>query len=211
MIMGKEKLIMKHLKQGSICFGLLALIMVFVYFQQSVAASLDTNKINLEKSITQNFTAEKALNNNLEKQNINQKNVLNNNLEEENFEVDLSENKANAEEEEAAAGNGSKARTFRSTAYCLRGRTASGRMVRRGIVAADPRVLPLGTRIKLSAGKYSGTYIVADTGGKIKGNILDIWVPSCAEARRWGRRTVKVTVLSKGKKRSKKRRSRKGE
>lgn len=203
---------MKYLKQGSICFGLLALIMVFFHYQQSVAASLElknnlqkNNEINLEKSKTQNFTAEKALNN-LQTQNIKSE-ALNNNLEKENFEVDLSENTIEAET--VVAEKGSKARTFRATAYCLRGRTASGRMVRRGIVAADPRVLPLGSRIRLSAGKYSGTYIVADTGGKIKGNILDIWVPSCAEARRWGRRTVKVTVLSKGKKRSKKRRSRK--
>jgi 3D (Asp-Asp-Asp) domain-containing protein len=88
---------------------------------------------------------------------------------------------------------------FRATCYCLRGKTASGAMVRRGIVAADPRVLPLGTRISLSnAGRYSGTYLVADTGGVIKGKILDIWVPSCGEAISWGRRSVTVTVLGRG-------------
>jgi 3D (Asp-Asp-Asp) domain-containing protein len=118
----------------------------------------------------------------------------------ESFEINL--------EAEAAAGSGNKARAFKATAYCLRGKTASGRMVRRGIVAADPRVLPLGTRIRLSGGKYSGNYVVADTGGRIKGRILDIWVPSCAEARRWGRRTVKVAVVGKAKKKSKKRRRR---
>jgi len=85
--------------------------------------------------------------------------------------------------------------SFRATAYCLRGRTATGGGVRRGIVAADPRVLPMGSRIQLNAGAYSGTYVVADTGGAIKGRILDIWVPSCSEANRFGRRTVHVTKI----------------
>lgn len=82
--------------------------------------------------------------------------------------------------------------SFSATAYCLKGKTASGSGVRRGIVAADPRVLPLGTRINLNAGSYSGSYLVADTGGAIKGRKLDIWIASCSEARRFGRRTVKV-------------------
>jgi 3D (Asp-Asp-Asp) domain-containing protein len=114
-----------------------------------------------------------------------------------NLEID------NLEDEEEAAASENNARTFRATAYCLRGKTASGRAVRRGIVAADTRVLPLGTRIHMSAGKYSGNYVVADTGGKVKGRVLDIWVPSCAEARSWGRRSVQVTVLGKSKKRKK--------
>ncbi|MCD9186091.1 MAG: 3D domain-containing protein [Pyrinomonadaceae bacterium] len=75
----------------------------------------------------------------------------------------------------------------------MKGRTASGSGVRRGIVAADPRVLPLGTRINLQAGSYSGSYIVADTGGGIRGRRLDIWVSSCSEAKRFGRRKVSVS------------------
>lgn len=93
---------------------------------------------------------------------------------------------------------------FRATAYCLRGRTASGSGVRRGIVAADPRVLPLGSRIQIEGAGYTGTYTVADTGGAIKGRILDVWVPSCSEAMRFGRRTLKVTLLSRGGGRAKK-------
>lgn len=85
-----------------------------------------------------------------------------------------------------------------ATAYSLRGRTASGRGVARGIIAADRRVLPLGTRVRLEAGGYSGEYLVADTGGLVKGRKIDIWVPSSAEAMRFGRRTVKLTVLSYG-------------
>ncbi len=90
-----------------------------------------------------------------------------------------------------------EANAFRATAYCLKGRTAMGGSVRRGIVAADPRVLPLGSRIQLSAGSYSGTYTVADTGGAVKGRKLDIWVPSCVEAVRFGRKNVMVSRLSK--------------
>lgn len=91
-------------------------------------------------------------------------------------------------------------RAFSATAYCLKGRTASGGNVRRGIVAADPRVLPLGTRISMNAGSYSGSYTVADTGGAVRGRKLDIWVPSCSEAIRFGRRTVTVAVVGKKRK-----------
>ena len=101
---------------------------------------------------------------------------------------------------EVVAESGSKIAlvgSFSATAYCLQGRTASGSGVRRGIVAADPRILPLGTRINLGAGSYSGSYLVADTGGAIKGRKLDIWVANCSEARRFGRRTVTVNRSAK--------------
>ena len=102
-----------------------------------------------------------------------------------------------AAEAGAAEANKSKAKSFRATAYCLRGKTASGKRVKRGLIAADPRVLPLGTKVELTAGRYSGEYLVADTGSKVKGSKIDIWVPSCGEAIRWGNRKVKLTVLSK--------------
>jgi 3D (Asp-Asp-Asp) domain-containing protein len=88
------------------------------------------------------------------------------------------------------------AANYVATAYSLRGRTASGRMVTRGLIAADPRVLPLGSRVRLEHPGYSGEYLVADTGGMIKGKRIDIWIPSSREAMRFGRRTVKLTVLS---------------
>ena len=83
-----------------------------------------------------------------------------------------------------------------ATAYSLRGRTASGRYVSQGIIAADPRILPLGSRVRLEAGPWSGEYLVADTGGAIRGRKIDIWTPSSREAMRFGRRKVKLTVLS---------------
>jgi len=89
-----------------------------------------------------------------------------------------------------------------ATAYSLRGRTASGRMVSRGLIAADPSVLPLGSRVRLDHPGYSGEYLVADTGGAIRGRRIDIWTPSTSEAMRFGRRTVKLTVLSYGARRT---------
>jgi 3D (Asp-Asp-Asp) domain-containing protein len=88
--------------------------------------------------------------------------------------------------------------SYVATAYSLRGRTASGRMVSRGLIAADPAVLPLGSRVRLEHPGYSGEYLVADTGGAIRGRRIDIWTPSTSEAMRFGRRTVKLTVLSYG-------------
>lgn len=102
----------------------------------------------------------------------------------------------------AAAGSDSVATpasagaTYAATAYSLNGRTASGRPVSKGLIAADPRILPLGTRVRLEAGAYSGEYLVADTGGAVHGKKIDIWTPNNREAFRFGRRLVKLTVLS---------------
>lgn len=105
-----------------------------------------------------------------------------------------------AEPAEEAKAKAAEARTFRATAYCLRGRTALGHRVRRGLIAADPRVLPLGTTVEITTGRYAGTYLVSDTGTKVKGRKIDIWVPSCSEALRWGHRPVKLRVVKKKKK-----------
>ena len=93
--------------------------------------------------------------------------------------------------------------TYVATAYSLRGRTASGRMVAKGLIAADPRHLPLGSRVRLEAGAYSGEYLVADTGSMVRGKRIDIWTPTSREAMRFGRRPVKLTVLSLGGKKQK--------
>ena len=84
--------------------------------------------------------------------------------------------------------------SFVATAYCLKGRTAMGHGVRAGLIAADPRVIGLGSRVNLTGGA-NGTYLVSDTGGGIKGRRLDIWMASCSEARRFGRRNVSVLLL----------------
>jgi 3D (Asp-Asp-Asp) domain-containing protein len=86
-----------------------------------------------------------------------------------------------------------------ATAYAQSGVTASGEYTHRHVVAADPALLPLGTRIKVTrAGRYSGEYVVADTGSKIEGRRLDIYLPSEAACRKFGKRRVKVKVIQLG-------------
>jgi uncharacterized protein YabE (DUF348 family) len=72
-------------------------------------------------------------------------------------------------------------------------RTATGARARRGIVAVDPRVIPLGTRLYVSGYGYA---IAADTGGAIKGNRIDLCFDTVAEAIRFGRRRVTVRILN---------------
>ena len=76
------------------------------------------------------------------------------------------------------------------TAYCLtRSTTRRGRYVRAGIVAADPRLFPLSRYVELYAeGRYLGRFLIDDTGRLIKENVIDVWMPTCREARQFGRR-----------------------
>jgi 3D (Asp-Asp-Asp) domain-containing protein len=86
-----------------------------------------------------------------------------------------------------------------ATAYSQSGITASGVPTERHIVAADPSILPIGSRIRIRhAGRYSGEYVVADTGEKIDGRRLDIYIPSAAACRKFGRKTVRVRVIQIG-------------
>ena len=87
---------------------------------------------------------------------------------------------------------------FEATAYCDLGITFSGVYVQRGIVAADPNVLPIGSVIEVSAGYYSGIYTVMDTGGVIKGDIIDIFMPDYEEAVQFGRQNVKIRIIRRG-------------
>jgi len=88
---------------------------------------------------------------------------------------------------------------FVATAFAQRGITRSGRPARRGLVAADTWVLPLGTKIRVrNAGQYSGTYTVADTGSKVRGRHIDIFMPDRWKARKFGKKIVEVKVLRWG-------------
>ena len=78
-----------------------------------------------------------------------------------------------------------------AVAYHLPGRTALGVPVRRGVVAVDPTLIPLGSKMHVPG---YGRSIAADVGTAIKGRIIDLWMPTDAAARRWGRRTVTITV-----------------
>jgi 3D (Asp-Asp-Asp) domain-containing protein len=87
--------------------------------------------------------------------------------------------------------------TFTATAYSVEGETASGKQTREGrTVAADPDILPVGTRIQIAgAGPYSGEYVVHDTGPKIRGREVDIFIDNPAEAKRFGKKKVRVRIL----------------
>lgn len=82
------------------------------------------------------------------------------------------------------------------TAYCLRGTTRRDNYVREGIVASDPKVFPLGRYLEIYVGRtYYGRFLIDDTGGAIKGNKLDIWTPTCREARLFGRVSGTAVLL----------------
>jgi 3D (Asp-Asp-Asp) domain-containing protein len=91
-------------------------------------------------------------------------------------------------------------RTLRmiATAYCDGGATKSGVPAQRGVAAADVRRLPIGTRVRVVAPgqPYAGVYTVLDTGSKIKGRDLDIFMPSCRAAKRFGKRPVNVRIVT---------------
>ena len=89
---------------------------------------------------------------------------------------------------------------FTATAYCRGTTTASGVNVRSGIAAADPNLLPVGSvvRIERLPEPYNGVYTVMDTGPKVHGRHLDIYIWNCDEALQLGRRQMVITVLRMG-------------
>ncbi len=90
-------------------------------------------------------------------------------------------------------------RYFIATAYSVEGTGASGKWSHPGTVAADRKVLPLNSRIRVyGAGQYSGEYTVEDTGGKVDGHHIDIFMPTTAEAKKFGRQHVRVLILAYG-------------
>jgi cystine transport system substrate-binding protein len=90
-----------------------------------------------------------------------------------------------------AAPEGGHTLTVSSTGYSLPGHTATGLPVGWGIVAVDPSVIPLGTHMTIPG---YGEGVAADTGGAVRGATIDLWFPTVAQARAWGRRTVTITL-----------------
>src|SRR5688572_29651868 len=89
---------------------------------------------------------------------------------------------------------------FSATPYCKGTTTAPGVGVRSGIAAADPSILPVGSVLTLAVGdnRYNGVYTIMDTGPKVQGRLLDLYLWSCHEALKFGRRRIEVTVLRLG-------------
>jgi 3D (Asp-Asp-Asp) domain-containing protein len=86
---------------------------------------------------------------------------------------------------------GEQTMTVSTTGYALRGRKASGLPTGWGIVAVDPSVIPLGTRMTIPG---YGEAVAADTGGAVRGATIDLWFPTIAQAMAWGRKVVTITL-----------------
>ncbi len=104
----------------------------------------------------------------------------------------------------AARGTTSRTMTVEATAYCAckictgktpdhpaYGITASGEKVRPGVIAVDPTVIPLGTRLWVEG---YGEALAADTGGAIRGRKIDVYFPSHQQALEWGRKQVTIRL-----------------
>jgi len=88
---------------------------------------------------------------------------------------------------------------FEATAYCYGNITKTGTSPVEGrTIAVDPEVIPLGSRVYVSCESWpevNGWYIAEDTGGVIKGNIIDVYMQDYDTCLQFGRRQVEVRVL----------------
>ncbi|WFD10475.1 3D domain-containing protein [Tepidibacter hydrothermalis] len=73
------------------------------------------------------------------------------------------------------------------------GKTRMGTTVRPGVIAVDPKVIPLGSKVYIP--HLGMTCVAEDTGGAIKGNKIDVYMSSLSKANRFGRKNLKVYVL----------------
>jgi 3D (Asp-Asp-Asp) domain-containing protein len=101
------------------------------------------------------------------------------------------ENRAAAPAAPAPVSAGARTLTVTATGYSLPGTTATGLPVGFGVVAVDPSVIPLGTRLTIPG---YGEGVAADTGGAVQGYTIDLWFPTLEVANAWGRRTVSITL-----------------
>lgn len=74
--------------------------------------------------------------------------------------------------------------------------TATGTRPRYGVIAVDPKIIPLGSAVTIDG--YDGIFVAEDTGGAIKGAALDIWLPDADAAKRYGTQYRRVTVIREG-------------
>jgi cystine transport system substrate-binding protein len=91
----------------------------------------------------------------------------------------------------ATAQAGTRTVTVSASGYALTGQTATGLPVGWGVVAVDPAVIPLGTRLTVPG---YGEAVAADVGSGVQGAMIDLWFPSIGQAQGWGRRTITITL-----------------
>ena len=181
---------MKNLVRGALLLSVLGLFVAVIYAQVATEKKLNIAKDSQTKYISSSIDSGLAIDHVLvEEQDQDKDKKKVDQIQDKDKDNKLVEKTVLSERVGASRG------MFTATAYCLRGRTAMGHGVRKGIIAADPRVLRLGSQVNLGAGAYSGNYLVSDSGSRVKGRKIDIWVPSCAEARRFGRRSVSISAV----------------
>lgn len=89
--------------------------------------------------------------------------------------------------------------SFTATAFSNVGLTTKGNITKPGTAAADPAIIPLGSRVRVTgAGSYSGEYTVTDTGTKIAGRRIDLYIPNRTAAKAFGKKRVRVEILKVG-------------
>ncbi|MFN8524109.1 MAG: 3D domain-containing protein [Chloroflexota bacterium] len=98
---------------------------------------------------------------------------------------------------------GSRQFTGKLTAYAdgvggvpLNARTATGTRTHWGTVAVDPRFIPLGSQLLIEG--YDMVFTAEDTGGAVKGNHIDVWLPDGSAAKTYGTQYRKITVVREG-------------
>jgi 3D (Asp-Asp-Asp) domain-containing protein len=114
-------------------------------------------------------------------------------LEDRNEELEYRNEELNVKYKKAVSRGSSRTINVQATAYTHTGNpTATGVMPQVGkTIAVDPRVIPLGSKVHIEG---MGTFIAEDTGGLIKGHIIDIFMNTEQECINWGRQNIKVTV-----------------
>lgn len=91
-----------------------------------------------------------------------------------------------------SARGGERELTMEATAYCEQKTSSSGFEPGPGMVAVDPEVIPIGTYLWIEG---YGEAQALDTGVRIRGNVIDLWMPTEKECSEWGKRRVKVKML----------------
>jgi 3D (Asp-Asp-Asp) domain-containing protein len=88
---------------------------------------------------------------------------------------------------------------FTATAYSTPGITTKGNTTKAGTAAADPAIIPLGSLVRVRrAGRYSGLYVVTDTGPSVTGRVIDLYIPNQAQAKKFGKKRVRVRIIKPG-------------
>jgi 3D (Asp-Asp-Asp) domain-containing protein len=169
---------MKSLVRGALVSSIMVLFVAFMYAQTRTESGPSSAKTS-QKGLAGSFIASEVAIDNVV-------------IDPVTNDDDKVKGKKLVEKTVSSKAAGMSRGSFSATAYCLRGRTAMGHGVRSGLIAADPRVLRLGSSVNIAGGGVNGTYLVSDTGSRIKGRRIDIWMASCSAARRFGRRTVSI-------------------